>query len=117
MFFRKKQETITRGDWLKIEPYEGDIFVHLSGALNQTFRNDLKAALQPLLKRKVRGTIVLQLSEVHAIDATIAAAVAEFFKDAERRNAPVEIRDASPVVKRVLTDLGLGKLLDKTSDA
>jgi anti-anti-sigma regulatory factor len=74
----------------------------------------LRIALQPLLKRQTQGPIVFQFSEVHSIDATIAAMVAEFFKQAQRRNISVEIWDASPVVKHAFTSLGLGKILDKT---
>lgn len=115
MFFRKKkQESFSKGNWLRGDFHNQDILVQMSGRLDHTLKNDLSKALQPLLKRRIPGAIVLQLSNVHFLDTTIAATLAAFFRQAERRNVPVEIWDASPVVKKVFVGMGLEKLLSET---
>ena len=80
MFFWEKQKALTKGSWLKMDYREQDIFVQLSGRLDHTLRDDLCAVLQPLLKRRIQGAIVLQLSNVHFLDVTIATTLAEFFR-------------------------------------
>lgn len=110
-FWRKQPEAFTRGCWIKMEPREEDVFVRLSGNLNQTLNKELREVLRPLLTRPIRGAIVLQLSNVHFIDTTIAAAIISFVKQAEQRDIPVEIWDASPVVNRVFAGLGSEKYL------
>ncbi len=115
MFFQKKKlQPFVRGSWLKIDPREHDIFVQLSGNLNQTLHKEIREVLWPLLKRPIQGAIVLQLSNVHFLDSTIAATVASFFDQAEKRNIPVEIWDASPIVRQVFVGLGFEKLLSRS---
>ena len=115
MFFRKKKlESLSKGSWLKVDSRDGHIFVQLSGRLDHTLRNDLHTALKSLLKHRTQGAIVLQLEDISLMDITIAATLAEFFKGAERRNIPVEVYSASPVVRRVFSGLGLEKLLSET---
>ena len=112
MFFRRKtQEASVRGGWLKVEPHKEDVFVRLSGNLNQTLDRELRDVLHSLLKRSIQGAIVLQLSNVYFLDATIAATFASFVRRAEQGGIPVEIWDASPVVNQVFASLGLESLL------
>ncbi|MFQ6044076.1 MAG: STAS domain-containing protein, partial [Candidatus Poribacteria bacterium] len=74
MFFRKKkQDTIAKGGWLKIEHDGQSAFVLLSGNLNQTLSKELRESLEALIKRSTDGEIIINLSQIHFIDTTIAA--------------------------------------------
>jgi anti-anti-sigma factor len=113
VFRKKKQGMLANGGWFKADVREHDIFVRLSGRLDHTLRNQLRIKLAALLKRRIQGAIVLQLSDVHFIEAVAAATVAEFLRQADQQGVSVEIWNASPEVKRAFAGLGIEALLNR----
>jgi len=111
LFRKKKQDTIAKGGWLKIEYSEQNTLVQLSGNLNQTLNKELRESLEALIKQRADKKIIINLSQIYFIDTTIAATLARVAKQAQKRKAQLLMVDASPPVQRVFAGLGLEDLL------
>ena len=107
--FRRNQEqhTFAQMSWLKIETRAHDVFVRFSGRLDHTVRHDLNKALERILKSGINGAVVLQLADVHFLDAVAGATLARFLRQATQRGVSVEIWNVSPEVQRVFAGLGI----------
>ena len=53
------------------------------------------------------------MMDVFLLDPSTAVGLVAFLKDAERSNMRIEVRGASPVVKRVFEGLGVSELLNR----
>ena len=113
MLFWKKKVAVTRPEgWLKVGYQDTDISVRFFGRLDRTLRNTICGTLQSLLKYRTEQTICFQMVDVFLLDPSTAVGLVAFLKDAERFNMRIEVRGASPVVKRVFEGLGVSELLN-----
>lgn len=114
LFWKKKpNNTIKRGNWLKIEHSDNGAFAQLSGNLNRTIDKKLRESLEILVKQYDGNKIIIDLSQIYFIDATIAATLAETARQAKKRKVRLLMVDASSPVEKVFANLGIEHLLSE----